>query len=141
MVDQTPPVAWDIEHIPDAATLFYRVHITRLAKGELAASIFFEVKGSMSVEWEKYATAAEAHKRSKVPASNGIVALRAGEIRDVPGLAVQHSPTIEVRAHADVLGLENSVEAPGEEAWAGLKQRERYVKVRERLFAVQRLGC
>jgi hypothetical protein len=136
MADQTAALAWGVEEIPDSSALFYRVHVTRLAEGRLTAGIFFEQEGSMSVEWERYATAVDAHGRSKVPSKNGIVALIAGDVRSVPGLAVRHAPLPEVRAHSDVLGLENPVGATGEEEWVGLKARERKVKIRERLFAL-----
>ena len=59
----------------------------------------------MSTNWEKYSTAEQT--RGQPPQSNGVVALVSGDVRTIPGLSVEHTPSAENRAHTDVLGLED----------------------------------
>ncbi len=58
----------------------------------------------MPTDWSKYATPEETLRRAKVPSDNGVIGMVVGEIREIPGLRVEHSPLTENRSHTDVFG-------------------------------------
>lgn len=129
---------WPIEPILDPDLLYMRVHRSFVIDGELIAGVFRdrpEAKNKMSTNWERYCkTPEEARAKAKVPVDNGIIALKAGEIRQ-GRLGVEHSPdTVRLdRSHSDVVGdirssearlhllgiLEWSIPAPGLEQVGG----------------------
>ena len=102
-------VEWEVEEIPDAHHLFLRVHVSLLVEGRLHPGVFRQHGTGMSTDWEKYSSPETC--RDRAPESerprNGIVALVAGGVREVPDLAVIHSPNVELRnrSHSDVLGI------------------------------------
>jgi hypothetical protein len=82
-----------------------RVHITwRKRNGDIAPSAFKNHGAGMSTDWAKYATPEATRNRHREPAKNAVVSLVAGEVRRIPGQAVEHSPLPENRAYTDVLG-------------------------------------
>ncbi len=58
----------------------------------------------MSVDWEKYSTPAQSQAIAKTPAKNAIVSLRAGEVRQIQTLRVEHEPRRDNRAHSEIFG-------------------------------------
>ena len=102
-------LVWGAEEIPDSHRLFMRVHVNGLLEGELHPGVFREIDGSISTDWEKYSTAEKSRNRATQPEKNGVIALIAGGVRRIEGLAVRHSPDIanDNRAHTDVLGVES----------------------------------
>lgn len=105
---------WPVEEIPDADALFYRVPVGWLGPNHLRppTGIFSENKGSMSTDWGKYSTAAETRARQGRPERFAVLKMIAGQVREVRGLTVIHSPTQNVeglpdnRAHTDIFGLD-----------------------------------
>ena len=97
---------WVEEEIPDAASLYYRVHINIVRDGRLHPGVFQEQGASMSTDWDKYSTPQESRARARVPAKNGIVALDAARVRAIEELSIRHSPDLSRmnRAHTDILG-------------------------------------
>jgi hypothetical protein len=60
----------------------------------------------MSVNWDKYASAAQTRQQaSKNPEDNAVISLPVGGIRQVEGLTVLHTPERDNRAHTDVFGI------------------------------------
>ena len=102
-------LVWRAEEIPDSNRLFMRVHVNGLLEGELHPGVFREIDGSMSTDWEKYSTAEKSRNRATQPEENGVIALIAGGVRRIEGLAVRHSPDIasDNQAHTDILGVES----------------------------------
>ncbi len=100
---------WQIEVIPDESLLFRRVHKNLMVNGQVTIAAFKNVQGGMSVDWNKYSTAEEARQRARSPQDNAVVKLVAGQVRQVLGQTVAHTPTEDNRAHSEVLG-EKSVE-------------------------------
>ena len=98
------PPDWKSEDIPDADTLFRRVHRQYAPNGILQPGAFNDIGGGMSSHWQKYCpTAADARNRSKSPHDNGVVSLQAGTVRTIP-LEVNHAPARKDRSHTTVLG-------------------------------------
>lgn len=97
---------WETENIPDSDHLFMRVHTWTFARdGILSAGAFKNHGGGMSTDWEKYSTAEETRARGKKPPEEyWVVKMNVGEVREVPGQTVEHSPLPENRAHTDVIG-------------------------------------
>ena len=96
---------WPVEQIPNAARLFYRVHIGQLLDKQLHPGIFREQGGAMSTDWENYSTPEESRNRAAQPQQNGIVALVVATIHSIEPLKVRHEPTRTNRAHSAVHGL------------------------------------
>jgi len=110
-VNQVP---WPIEHIPDADSVFYRVPVGFLrADRKPHPGVFRENKGSMSVDWEKYSTAAECRERPGKPERFAVLKLPAQGIRAISNLRLDHDPAyfpnakppLINRAHAGVIGV------------------------------------
>ena len=103
---------WESEAIPDTARLFMRVHRQNIDEnGKLKPGAFRnlpkELPGSgMSTDWEKYTTPDETQQRARTPADNAVIQLLCGDIRNIPGQTVVHTPNRELnnRAHTDVFG-------------------------------------
>lgn len=99
---------WAVEEIPNKDELYYNIHKQYYEKnpGIIPNSGFKPQGHSMSTNWGKYSTPAEALNRAKEPEKNKVVKMNVGDVRDVP-LKVIHSPNKEKenRAHTDVLGL------------------------------------
>ena len=65
----------------------------------------------MSTDWDKYSSPEETLQRARNPADNGVIQMVVGDVRQVPGLRVEHTPDFpRNRAHTDVYG-EKSTEA------------------------------
>jgi hypothetical protein len=66
----------------------------------------------MSCDWEKYSTAEESRQRARNPATNGVLSMVAGQVREVPRQRLEHDPVKELestppivnRAHSQVFG-------------------------------------
>ena len=119
-------LAWGAEEIPDPHRLFMRVHVKGLLEGgKLHPGIFREQDGAISTDWEKYSTAEESRNRAKQPEKNGVIALIAGRVRRIEGLAVRHSPDVEGnnRAHTDILGVESPQGFPPEVQKTAMRAR------------------
>lgn len=97
---------WPVEEIPGFDYLFKRVH-QKLFKpdGTIMTGAFRDRE--MSVDWSKYSTPEETHRREGNPEINAVVQMRAGDVRDVPGLSVVHAPVTANRAHSHILGSKN----------------------------------
>jgi len=111
--------AWPVEEIPDPDALFYRVSICWLRPTDPKPhpGVFRENKGSISVDWEKYSTAAQTRARQGGPERFAVLKIIVGGARSIDGLTVVHSPVQGVegqpdnRAHSSIFGLES----PGSE--------------------------
>jgi len=95
---------WPREHIPDPDRVFFRVHDSFIPRGVLNVGVFQDHEGGMSVDWEKYSTPAQLQTRAKTPAKNAIVSFRAGEVRQIQTLRVEHEPLRDNRAHSEIFG-------------------------------------
>ncbi len=95
---------WLVEQIPDCHDLYRRFHRNWLRKGKLKPGFFVFWGSGMSVEWSKYSTPADARNRAREPAANGVVSMRAGEVRAIDDLSVEHTPSNANRAHSTVYG-------------------------------------
>jgi len=104
-------MTWEAEAIPDPDHVYRRAHRVHLdADGTFKPSIFKDIGGSVSTNWEKYcATAEECRAKAKEPPKNGVLKGNAGSVRGIPDLAVTHTPVQETepvpdRSHTCVLG-------------------------------------
>ena len=109
MADDHGLSAWPKEDIPGSDRLYMRVHRVFEVDGELQPGVFRDhpPKGedrAMSTDWSKYATPEETLRRAKVPSDNGVIGMVVGEVREIPGLKVEHSPLPENRSHTDIFG-------------------------------------
>ncbi len=95
-------LAWTIETIPDADSVFMRAHETYFRDGKLTVGVFTAKNGGMSADWNKYSTAEESRKRAKKPEKNAILSLSVGGVRGVRGLDVEHRPEPDNRAHSEI---------------------------------------
>src|SRR5690348_5592489 len=99
---------WEVEAIPDADLLYYRVHDGFFnKKGTLGSSVFRE-KGDgeergISTDWSKYSTP-EQDRGIKNPLKNSVVSFVTGDLRNIR-LQVLHAPINENRAHTNVKGI------------------------------------
>lgn len=92
------------EPIPDTDLLYMRAHKNHFRDGELAPGVFRDHDRGMSTDWSRYAAPMDTRNRGRVPADNAVLSLVVGDVREVPGLAVQHTPQPENYAHTDVFG-------------------------------------
>ncbi len=97
---------WEIEQILDEDYLFMRVHKNNFdVRTQKPKPIAFDNHGSgMSTDWDKYSTPLDTKQRAKIPKNYGVISLNAGEVRQIEDQSVEHSPSIENRAHTDVKG-------------------------------------
>lgn len=104
MADQ---LEWPVEEIPDHDLVFMRAHQMYFRGGELAPGVFQSQDGSMSVNWERYASAEDTRRQARTPKDNAVISLLVGGMRQIE-LRVQHTPVQNVsgeannRAHSDV---------------------------------------
>ena len=92
------------ETIPDADALFMRAHRMHFCGDVLKPGVFRNQQGSMSVNWNKYASAqATKQQATKNPDMNAVISLIAGGIRKIDKLDVQHTPDPDNRAHSEVV--------------------------------------
>ena len=105
MAEEGPLRHWAVEEIPDKDALFMRVHKTWFKTGAgISLKAFQNRAGGMSTDWSRYSTAHETRERARRPGDNAVVQMITGEVRQVPGQHVQHSPVPANRAHTDVRG-------------------------------------
>ncbi len=96
---------WESEYIPDADSLYMRVHFTNLYEdGTMKPGAFRDIGDGMSTDWEKYSTAEDTRLRGKAPRANAVISMRVGEVREIPAQEVIHTPTQNNRAHTEVFG-------------------------------------
>jgi hypothetical protein len=116
---------WEKEEIPNQAQLFMRVHKNHFDPDGQIRLIAFRNHGQegnpsiepgMSTDWEKYSTPEECRQRAtlsgKSPENYAVIVLPVGEVREIPGQRVEHTPIYEPnavppilnRAHTDVFG-------------------------------------
>jgi hypothetical protein len=95
-------LAFAVEEIPDADSVFMRVHRDFIRNGDLLPGAFKSQDGGMSVDWSKYASREDAKRRAKVPADHAVVSLLVGGIRKIDDLDVKHTPEPDNRAHSEV---------------------------------------
>ncbi len=107
MADEAARIDWPTEEIPDEDLLYYRVHRQGCdERADFRPEAFRDQADSMSTDWSKYSTPAESRARARKPEDNGIVSLRAGGVRAIATLRVEHRPDSirRNRAHTDVFG-------------------------------------
>ena len=107
---------WVVEDIPSSDLLFLRIKHCHVDRGEpLPAAFRNHGSGDdlgMSTDWERYSTAEETRNRATEPTLYGVISMRVGDARDVPGQTVVHSPIWpENRAHTNVVGPKSRKEA------------------------------
>jgi hypothetical protein len=105
-----------VEDIPNPDRLFMRVPVQWLPARALHPGVFREIEGAISTDWEKYSTAQAARERARNPVQNGVIAIVAGDVRDIEGLTVEHEPISKNRAHCGIHGLTESGLLPAEES-------------------------
>jgi hypothetical protein len=105
-------LAWEVEAIPDLDFVFMRAHRMHFPHGELEPGVFRTPDSGMSVNWDKYASAADTRQQArKNPLDNAVVRMPVIEIRRVGHLTVEHTPKLDNRAHSEVYGLPRNSEA------------------------------
>jgi hypothetical protein len=94
---------WPVEEIPDHADLYKRIHKNIVRDGKIIPFAFRDYE--MSVDWDKYSTPEETRQKGPQEAAKyGIVAMHAGDARNIHGQVVVHTPSRLNRAHSDVKG-------------------------------------
>ena len=98
-----------IEEIPDADFVFMRANRMHfLGCGQLKPGVFRAQGDSMSVNWDKYASAEETKQQAtKNPDDNAVISMPVIGIRQTDDLKVVHTPEPKNRAHSGVYGPEN----------------------------------
>ena len=100
MVDE---LVFPSEKIPDSDIVFMRAHQMFFAGTVLNPGVFRAHRGSMSVNWAKYASAEETKQQAKKnPDQNAVLSLVVGGIRLIDSLDVKHAPEATNRAHSEV---------------------------------------
>lgn len=99
-------ISWESEPIPDQDCIFMRVHKTWHSNGDVSVGAFQNHNGGMSTNWAEYSTPEYTQEQARDPSKNAVISLVVGEVRDIPGQSVEHTPDIERnnRAHTDVYG-------------------------------------
>lgn len=109
--DVADAINWEIEAIPDQDRLYMRIHRQYInPDGTLQPGAFRDHGGSMSTDWNKYRSAQDTLKDAKEPSINAVISMNVGEIRLIPGQAVQHDPMPDNRAHTGVIGPKTTKE-------------------------------
>jgi hypothetical protein len=91
-----------IEHIPDADSVFMRAHRVYFASGRLGIGVFKARGSGMSVNWDKYASAESTRNQGKEPNANAVISLSVMGVRTIDGLDVKHTPKPDNQAHSDI---------------------------------------
>lgn len=103
-------VPWQREDIPDADSLWMRVHRMWFdSQGNIRPGSFQNRptdQDGMSTDWQKYADPEDTRSRAKKPQDNAVIRLVVGEVRQIPDQSVVHTPDPKTnnRAHTDVFG-------------------------------------
>jgi hypothetical protein len=103
-------VPWQSEDIPDADSLWMRVHRMWFdSQGNISPSSFQNRptdQDGMSTDWQKYADPEDTRSRAKKPQDNAVIRLVVGQVRQIPDQSVVHTPDSKTnnRAHTDVFG-------------------------------------
>jgi len=93
----------NIEDIPDPDRLYYRIHRSYYPEGKLNLSVFRDIQGGMSVDWEKYSTPTETRSRANNPEANGVISMVAVDVRSIPQ-QVEHRPSKSNVSHSEIIG-------------------------------------
>jgi len=104
MAESLPVSTWEIEFIPDADRLFMRVHRCFVPHGQLNVGVFRDQGEGMSTDWKEYSSPEQTRLRANKPCENGVLSLVTGNVREIRGLLVEHTPQPDDRAHTDVFG-------------------------------------
>lgn len=106
----SPAPNWPKEHIPDEDQVYRRAHSNFCLPDGTPGPGIIEKKKPNSVDWSKYSTPEESHKRATEPQKNAVVGFIAGEVRKMQSLTVEHTPEpIENnRAHSEINGVKDS---------------------------------
>ena len=94
------------EEIPGEDWLYRRIHRSRIRDGKVRASAYALNAGEdgLSVWWDRYSTPEDARRDARHPGDHGVYDLQCGEVRAIPGLAVEHDPQSEKLGHARIKG-------------------------------------
>lgn len=95
-------ITFPVEDIPNRDSVFMRAHKDYIRDGDIVPGVFREQDGSMSVDWDKYATPEDTRKRAKNPSNNAVLSLSVEGIRKIRNLNVRHAPESANRAHSEV---------------------------------------
>jgi len=109
---------WEIEEIPDADLVLYRIHQTNFVDGEIVPGAFREtgneITKGMSTNWSKYSTPKATRKGGPQNFNMyAVISFVSGVLRSECELEVIHSPSKNNRAHSLVKGID--VEKPKKE--------------------------
>jgi hypothetical protein len=97
-------LAFPVEEIPDADAVFMRAHRMHFSGADLKPGVFRAQQGSMSVNWNKYASAEDTRQQArKNPEQNAVISLLVGGIRKIRDLDVKHMPDYSNRAHSEII--------------------------------------
>jgi hypothetical protein len=100
---------WKPEYLPEDDLLYMRVHKNYFDQGDIAPGAFRNrptERDGMSTDWQKYARPEETLSRARNPIENAVIQMRVGDVSQIPGQSVVHSPDLITpnRAHTDVFG-------------------------------------
>lgn len=116
MADGAEVKSYPAEPIPDADSLFLRIHRANIdSDGSPLPRTYDEHGGGMSTNWSKYADAELTRRQAadfihpktlkpKNPDDFGVLTFVVREVREIPKLVVTHTPLPINRAHTDVIG-------------------------------------
>ena len=116
MADGEEVTSYPAEAIPDADSLFLRIHRANVdSDGFPLPRAYDEHGGGMSTNWSKYSDAELTRRQAadiihpktlkpKNPDHFGVLAFVVREVREIPKLTVKHTPLPTNRAHTDVIG-------------------------------------
>lgn len=100
---------WPVEEIPDAHSVFMRVHFDSVSDGAPMPGAFRDRCTGMSTDWEKYADPEQTRDRGRKPAAEyGVIELPVSDVRAISGLSVVHEPLDDNRAHSGVHGIKSN---------------------------------
>jgi len=109
-------MVWPTEEIPNDDKLYLRVHRSHFVEGELIPAAFRDRppppnedgKPGMSTHWCRYAEPEWIISNlARSPQDTGIVSMLVQDVREIPGLTVEHTPRSGDRSHADVFGTKD----------------------------------
>jgi hypothetical protein len=133
-----PP--WPAEEIPDADSLYMRVHRNDIVHGELKPGVFRnrpdptrpDRPPAMSTDWSRHANPDDTRIRaeSSAPQDNGVISLNSGRVRSIYRQWIEHTPKADAsgdptkgnRAHTDVFGPKSPKEVEGQEERISIQQ-------------------
>jgi hypothetical protein len=140
LADEVAP-PWPAEEIPDADSLYMRVHRNDVVYGELKPGVFCNRPDptrptrppAMSTDWSRFATPDDTRNRaeSSAPHDNGVISLNVGKVRGIYGQRVEHTPKVadptdpaskNNRALVDVFGPKSPKDAESQEERTKVQQ-------------------